>query len=319
MLIVPIIQGIITSGIPPHHRTISTLEKHHTTNSSSLSTNMELPTKPLTLISGLPSPFARMPRIALALKRIPFTLVNENPWESTATTTRTHNPLQKLPVLVVPDAEGRKGKVIHDSTLILEYIVRRWEGVEPKLMPRVGERSEHFRTKEGGEDEVLETEMEVKQIVVLAQGCLDAIILARWELKREERKRSDVWLERQNRRVDGAIAAFSELVETRVKQHSQAKEDGIKEYHAPNSDTPKSSQNGITHGTAVEDIWLVGDEITLADIAVVVAVGWIDWWGIRPSWKSQYPMLAEWFMVIDARKEFAETRPQMFVTTEKVV
>jgi glutathione S-transferase len=319
MLIVPIIQGIITSRTPPHHRTIGTLDKHRTTNTTTLSTNMNLPTKPLTLISGLPSPFARMPRIALALKRIPFTLVNENPWESTATTTRAHNPLQKLPVLVVPDAEGRKGKVIHDSTLILEYIVRRWEGVGPRLMPQVGEWSEHFGTKEGGEDEGLEMEMEVKQIVVLAQGCLDAIILARWEMKRGEGQRSDVWLERQNRRVDGAMEAFSELVETRVKQHFPTQENEVKEYDVPNCDTPKPSQNGITSGRAVEDVWLVGDEITIADIAVVVTVGWIDWWGIRPSWKSQYPVLTEWFMVIDAKTEFAETRPQMFVTSEKVV
>jgi glutathione S-transferase len=38
--------------------------------------------EPLTLISATPSPFARMNRIALALKDIPFELKNEIPWES---------------------------------------------------------------------------------------------------------------------------------------------------------------------------------------------------------------------------------------------
>lgn len=49
----------------------------------------------LTMISATPSPFARMNRIALLEKGIPFELQNEVPWDST-TVTPNHNPLEKV-------------------------------------------------------------------------------------------------------------------------------------------------------------------------------------------------------------------------------
>lgn len=53
------------------------------------------------LISATPSPYARKVRIALAEKGLPFGLVTEVPWDS-ATTVPRHNPLEKLPVLLLP-------------------------------------------------------------------------------------------------------------------------------------------------------------------------------------------------------------------------
>lgn len=58
----------------------------------------------LTMISATPSPFARMNRIALHEKGIPFELQNEVPWDST-TKTPQYNPLEKLPILLFPDSE----------------------------------------------------------------------------------------------------------------------------------------------------------------------------------------------------------------------
>lgn len=58
----------------------------------------------LTMISATPSPFARMNRIALHEKGIPFELQNEVPWDST-TKTPDYNPLEKLPILLFPDSE----------------------------------------------------------------------------------------------------------------------------------------------------------------------------------------------------------------------
>ncbi len=54
------------------------------------------------LISATPSPYARKVRIALAEKAVPFELVAEVPWNSDTTLPR-HNPLEKLPVLVLED------------------------------------------------------------------------------------------------------------------------------------------------------------------------------------------------------------------------
>lgn len=58
----------------------------------------------LTMISATPSPFARMNRIALHEKGIPFELQNEIPWHVGSETPK-YNPLEKLPILLFPDSE----------------------------------------------------------------------------------------------------------------------------------------------------------------------------------------------------------------------
>ncbi|KAH7355507.1 glutathione S-transferase domain-containing protein [Pyrenochaeta sp. MPI-SDFR-AT-0127] len=220
--------------------------------------------EPLTLMSATPSPFARMNRIALALKSIPFTLKNEIPWEST-TETPQYNPLEKLPILIFPD--GRPP--VYDSAHIQEYIVRKFADRGPKLI--TGD---------------LDQDLEIRQIVVLSEGCLDAIVINRFESRREEAVRSKPWMDRQNRKIDGAMRAFDDMVSGR--------KNAGKEY-------------------------LVGDDLTIADIAVICTIGFIDFAGMRPEWKTKYATLANWFDKLDARKEFEETRPVMFDLKETVV
>jgi glutathione S-transferase len=70
----------------------------------------------LRLISATPSPYARKVRIALAEKNIPFELITEVPWNHGAIT-KHHNPLAKLPVLILED-----GSSVYDSRFILEYL-----------------------------------------------------------------------------------------------------------------------------------------------------------------------------------------------------
>ncbi|KAL1796565.1 hypothetical protein ACET3X_005105 [Alternaria dauci] len=219
---------------------------------------------PLTLISATPSPFARMNRIALTLKGIPFELQNEIPWQS-ATETPKYNPLEKLPILLFPD--GRPP--VYDSAHIQEYIVRKYADKGPKLIT----------------DDV-DLDLQIRQIVVLSEGCMDAIVIARFEGRREKEKQSQLWLGRQNRKIDGAIRAFDEMTQS-TKEQGKA--------------------------------YLVGDELTIADIAVVCAIGFIEFAGMRPGWKSKYEALAEWFEQLDQRKEFSETRPVMFNLSETVV
>ncbi|KAI4652877.1 uncharacterized protein J4E78_007704 [Alternaria triticimaculans] len=219
---------------------------------------------PLTLISATPSPFARMNRIALTLKGIPFELRNEIPWQS-ATETPKYNPLEKLPILLLPD--GRPP--VYDSAHIQEYIVRKYADRGPKLI--TGD---------------MDLDLQIRQIVVLSVGCMDAIVIARFEARREKDKQSQLWLDRQKRKINGAMQAFDEMVRSRREE---------------------------------EKAYLVGDEMTIADIAVVCTVGFIDFGSMSPGWKSKYEGLAKWFEELDQGKEFAETRPVMFDLKETVV
>ena len=70
----------------------------------------------LRLISATPSPYARKVRIALVEKNIPFELITEVPWNQGAITEQ-HNPLAKVPVLILED-----GSSIFDSRFILDYL-----------------------------------------------------------------------------------------------------------------------------------------------------------------------------------------------------
>jgi glutathione S-transferase len=143
----------------------------------------------LTLISATPSPYARKNRIALIEKGIPFRLKSEIPWHST-TITPLYNPLEKLPILLFPDSRPP----IYESWFIQEYIVEKYRGKGPDLMP-------------GGLDEVLE----VRRIQVLADGACDAMGLVFFETGRGEAM-SREWLGRQLRKVNGVIKAMDELV-----------------------------------------------------------------------------------------------------------
>jgi glutathione S-transferase len=222
--------------------------------------------EPLTLISATPSPFARMNRIALKLKGIPFELQNEIPWES-KTQTPKHNPLEKLPILVFPESDARPP--VYESAHIQTYIVEKYADKGPKLLP--------------GD---LDGDLLAKQIVVLGVGCMDAMVLLRWEGRREPEQQSKMWIDRQSRKVEGAMRAFNEYV-------FAAKKDG-REY-------------------------VVGKALTIADIAIVCTVGFIEFGQMRQGWREEWPELSKYFDRVDGREEFAETRPVMFDLTEKVV
>jgi glutathione S-transferase len=143
----------------------------------------------LTLISATPSPYARKNRIAMIEKGIPFDLQSEIPWHST-TETPKYNPLEKLPILIFDD--GRPP--IYESWYIQEYIVQKYYGTGPDLMPKE-----------------LDDQLMVKKIQVLADGACDAMGLVFFETARGELM-SKEWLDRQLRKVNGVIKAMDELV-----------------------------------------------------------------------------------------------------------
>lgn len=142
------------------------------------------------LISATPSPYARKVRIALVEKGIPFELATEVPWNST-TETPAYNPLEKLPVLVLPDGRG-----IYESRFILEWLEAKHP--DPPLLP-------------ANTDDALEA----RQVEVIADGICDALVLLFWERNRAEEQRSAPWMARQRRKVDGGLRALSAMAEAR--------------------------------------------------------------------------------------------------------
>ena len=139
------------------------------------------------LISATPSPYARKVRIALAEKNIPFELLTEVPWNQD-TTVPQHNPLEKLPVLLLDD-----GTTVYESSYILEFLERRYP-VPPLLPP--------------DDDGILAA----KKLDVLANGICDAVVLVFFERLRPEAHRSQPWMDRQLRKVHGGVAELARLL-----------------------------------------------------------------------------------------------------------
>ena len=123
----------------------------------------------------------------------------------------------------------------------------------------------------------LDTDLQLKQIQVLSEGVMDAVVLAFFEKSREHK--SESWLARQTRKIDGGFGAMEELAKGK----------------------PKGSD------------YLFADQLTIADIAVVCAVGFCDFNQAVAGWKEKYPALAAYFQKIDDGLEsFRSTRPVMF-------
>ena len=142
------------------------------------------------LIIALPSPFARKARAALIERRIECETIVENPWLP-QTNVASANPLGKIPALILDD-----GRVVHDSSVIVEYLETL--GALPELIPRIAElRVAH------------------KQIEALADGISDAVMLIVLENSRPATMRSADWIERQRGKILAGTAELSRLLAER--------------------------------------------------------------------------------------------------------
>ncbi|MFN6059495.1 MAG: glutathione S-transferase N-terminal domain-containing protein, partial [Burkholderiales bacterium] len=126
-------------------------------------------------------------RIALAEKNIPFELITEVPWNHGAIT-KHHNPLAKLPVLILED-----GSSIFDSQFILEYLELTYPKT-PLLSSEVPER------------------LMAKKLEVLADGVCDAVVLVFFERMRGEHE-SAKWTARQVHKIEAGVGELARLVE----------------------------------------------------------------------------------------------------------
>jgi glutathione S-transferase len=201
------------------------------------------------LIGSLTSPFVRKVRIVLAEKKLDYKFDVEDVWAA-GTTIAESNPLGKVPCLVM---EG--GEAIFDSRVIVEYV----DTLSPvgKLIPLSGRERVEVRTWEA-----------------LADGLLDAAILARMEQTwsgRTAEQRSQAWIDRQLDKVHGSVKAMSQGLGERP--------------------------------------WCTGIHHSLADIAVGCALGYLDFRFADINWRADHPNLAKLYEKLSQRQSFIDTVP----------
>ncbi|OGB17278.1 MAG: glutathione S-transferase [Burkholderiales bacterium RIFCSPLOWO2_12_67_14] len=201
------------------------------------------------LIGAITSPYVRKVRVVMAEKKLDYQFLPEDVW-SASTQIGTSNPLGKVPCLVM---EG--GEAVFDSRVIVEYL----DTLSPvgKLIPAQGRERAEVKTWEA-----------------LADGLLDAAILARLEATwagRTDEQRSDAWIERQMGKVHAALKSMSQ---------------GL-------GDKPFCS----------------GIHLSLSDLAVGCALGYLDFRFPSIDWRSSYPNLAKLSEKLFLRQSFVDTRP----------
>jgi glutathione S-transferase len=200
------------------------------------------------LLGSVPSPYTRKVRVVLAEKKIEcdFETVDVNPPENPV---NAHNPLGKVPALVLDD-----GTTLFDSRVIVEFL----DGVSPlaRLIP------------EDNRERVA-----VRRWEALADGCLDAGLLIRYESLRPKKEQSRAWTDKQSGKLRRGLAAIAAELGERN--------------------------------------WCHGDRYTLADIAVGCCLGWVEF--RKPGgivWRGEYPTLERLYERLMERPAFADTAPQ---------
>ena len=201
------------------------------------------------LIGAITSPYVRKVRIVMAEKKLDYQFVQEDVW-SADTTIGASNPLGKVPCLVM---EG--GEAVFDSRVIVEYL----DGLSPvgKLIPPSGRERAEVKTWEA-----------------LADGVLDAAILARLEATwphRSAEQRSQAWIERQMGKIHASLKSMSQ---------------GL-------GDKPFCS----------------GIHFSLSDGAVGCALGYLDFRFPVIIWRNDYPNLAKLSEKLALRQSFIDSKP----------
>lgn len=201
------------------------------------------------LIGAITSPYVRKVRVVMAEKKLEYRFVQEDVWAESSQI-GTSNPLGKVPCLVM---EG--GEAVFDSRVIVEYL----DTLSPvgKLIPPSGRERAEVKTWEA-----------------LADGLLDAAILARLEATwqgRSAEQRSQAWIDRQMGKIDAALQSMSQ---------------GL-------GDKPFCS----------------GVHFSLSDVAVGCALGYLDFRFPAVDWRGRYPNLVKLSDKLALRQSFADTLP----------
>jgi len=200
------------------------------------------------LIGSLTSPYVRKVRIVMAEKKLDYQHELEDVWGNDKIL--KSNPLGKVPCLVLPG-----GEAVFDSRVIVEYLDTR--SPVSRLIPEASRERIEVRTWEA-----------------LADGILDAAILARLEQTwpgRTPEQRSQAWTDRQLHKVQASVDAIS---------------------------------NGLG-----DKPWCTGIHLSLADIAVGCALGYLAFRFPQIGWRDAHPNLARLSDKLEARQSFIDTLP----------
>jgi len=202
------------------------------------------------LIGSITSPYVRKVRIVMAEKKLDYQFVTEDVWAAD-TSISASNPLGKVPCLIM---EG--GEALFDSRVIVEYV----DTLSPvgKLIPGSGRERAEVKTWEA-----------------LADGLVDAAILARLEASwpgRKKGERSQAWIDRQMKKIDDSLMALDQALAER------------------------------SH--------CVGIQVSLADIAVGVAVSYLDFRFPDIDWRGKHPNLGGLYERLSQRPSFKDTLPE---------
>jgi glutathione S-transferase len=201
------------------------------------------------LIGAIASPYVRKVRVVMAEKKLDYQFVLEDVW-SAGTQIGTSNPLGKVPCLVM---EG--GEAVFDSRVIVEYL----DTLSPvgKLIPTQGRERAEVKTWEA-----------------LADGLLDAAVLARLETTwagRTEAQRSQAWTDRQLGKIEASL---------------------------------KSMSQGLG-----DKAFCSGIHFSLSDVAVGCALGYLDFRFPVIDWRTTYPNLSRLAEKLNQRQSFIDTQP----------
>ncbi len=136
------------------------------------------------LLGSVPSPFTRKVRIVLAEKRVECAFEQVDVMAPGGAVI-AHNPLGKVPVLVLDD-----GATLYDSRVIAEFL----DTVSPigRLIP------EESRNR-----------IAVRRWEALADGVIDAGILIRYERARQAQLQSAAWIARQTGKLERGLSEMA--------------------------------------------------------------------------------------------------------------
>ena len=201
------------------------------------------------LIGSSSSPYVRKVRVVMAEKKLDYQYVINNVWAADSNIAES-NPLGKVPCLIMEGAEA-----LFDSRVIVEYL----DTLSPvgKLIPTVGRERAEVKTWEA-----------------LADGLLDAALLARLEATWDGRtkvQRSQEWIDRQLSKIDACLKAMS---------------------------------RGLG-----EKPFCAGIHLSLADIAVGCSLGYLEFRFPQIEWRTPYPNLAKLQDKLVLRASFVDTVP----------
>lgn len=200
------------------------------------------------LIGNLTSPFVRKVRIVAAEKRVEYEWQPSDPWDESSTLWQI-NPLGQVPVLVLDD-----GTTLFDSRVICEFL----DTASPitRLLPQ------------GNRERI-----EVKRWEALADGMMDASVLALLESRRPKRSQRASWIARQRDKVRHGLDAM----ESALARHNAN--------------------------------WCCGNTYTLADVAAAACLGYLDFRHPDLEWRGERPALARLAARLAERSSIIDTAP----------